>query len=572
MTGISFFSARGPLPWRKLSLLFAAAAAALALSAASRKSVTVDEFQQLPAGLAMLRSGDSRYIPSKLPPLSLVLPSLPLLAGSATLDLEKHPAGTNTWLLGRDFSVDNQASYEFLVFRGRWVPVLFLLLTLGLSWGYARSLYGEAGAFFAVAFGATCPTLLAHGTLATPDIFLASAMIGSLWAFDRYLRNPGMSSALWLGLASGLAAAVKFTGLLWIGALPLLTLACLKLARSDGGGGVASRPAGEFFRPLAVALAMAVFVLFAAYGFQEGPRPFSGLELGSGLLRGLQQLLPSGIPLPLPPSYLISLDEQLSEGGYIAYLCGQFNRVGFYSYYLVCFLVKTPAPMLLAFLLASARPARVGAREFPLVFTFAFFLIFFSLARYKNVGIRYLLFLYPLMAVWIGRLAAGGIPFLREGALRAAAAAGLLFCLAGCLLSWPDYIAYFNLPSGGGRNGHAYLLDSNLDWGQDLLALRDFMASRGIASVDLAYAGRVDPAVYGIRYATLDETASQRFVAISANLLWGRLYFVNGKDWHPSSPDFYAPFRPLEPEAVLGNSIYVYDRRRGNPSLTVRPE
>ena len=127
------------------------------------------------------------------------------------------------------------------------------------------------------------------------------------------------------------------------------------------------------------------------------------------------------------------------------------------------------------------------------------------------------------------------------------------------LVVWPDYIAYFNLVSGGPSNGHKYLLDSNLDWGQDLIALREYMDREKIESVDLAYSGRVKPEMYGIRYKDLFGRPRQRHVAVSANLLWGRMYFVNGTARWPQNKDTYAYLRPLKPKGVLGHTIYVYD-------------
>jgi len=129
------------------------------------------------------------------------------------------------------------------------------------------------------------------------------------------------------------------------------------------------------------------------------------------------------------------------------------------------------------------------------------------------------------------------------------------------LWSRPDYIAYFNFASGGTSFGHHYLLDSNLDWGQGLLELREYLAEKKIPKVSLAYAGRIRPELYGIAYETFPGgSPSQPIVAISANLLWGRGYFVNGTSFWPKDSNTYAEFRSREPMAVLGGSIYLFQR------------
>src|SRR5262249_27733231 len=121
--------------------------------------------------------------------------------------------------------------------------------------------------------------------------------------------------------------------------------------------------------------------------------------------QSLQRTLPGWTPVPLPSAYFRGADEQLAETGYDAYLLGEFNQTGFYDYYLVALLVKTPEPVLLLGVLALVLRPRVSRREVPLLFCGAALFVFFSVTRHKNIGVRYVLFLEPMMAVWIGRLA-----------------------------------------------------------------------------------------------------------------------------------------------------------------------
>ena len=80
--------------------------------------------------------------------------------------------------------------------------------------------------------------------------------------------------------------------------------------------------------------------------------------------------------------------------------------------------------------------------------------------------------------------------------------------------------------------------------------------------MDLAYFGRVDPAVYGIRYRTLGRTGGEpgRYLAVSAHFLYGLPYFLNGSSEWLSNPGVFAPLREREPEVVLGYTIYLFDR------------
>ena len=41
---------------------------------------------------------------------------------------------------------------------------------------------------------------------------------------------------------------------------------------------------------------------------------------------------------------------------------------------------------------------------------------------------------------------------------------------------YPHFTAFFNRAAGGPANGPRYLLDSNLDWGQDVKKLKAWLA------------------------------------------------------------------------------------------------
>ncbi|HEX7450468.1 MAG TPA: hypothetical protein VF306_23110, partial [Pirellulales bacterium] len=114
-----------------------------------------------------------------------------------------------------------------------------------------------------------------------------------------------------------------------------------------------------------------------------------------------------------------------------------------------------------------------------------------------------------------------------------------------------------------------------LDWGQDLIGLRQYLEREGIEQIDLAYYGRVPPEVYGIRYlpalpAAMGKAPSQprrqafrpktRHLAISANFLWGRTYLVNGdaRYWLETA-EIYRPYRRRKPKAIIGHTIYVFE-------------
>jgi hypothetical protein len=118
-------------------------------------------------------------------------------------------------------------------------------------------------------------------------------------------------------------------------------------------------------------------------------------------------------------------------------------------------------------------------------------------------------------------------------------------------LIYPNYLSFFNFASGGPGNGPRYLIDSNIDWGQDLKRLGDYVARNNIDNLCLSYFGWAPPAHYGIRYRTIEsiDEAEPRealscVVAVSVNSLY--------------SPQF-AGLRKMKPDKKIGYSIYIYE-------------
>jgi hypothetical protein len=123
----------------------------------------------------------------------------------------------------------------------------------------------------------------------------------------------------------------------------------------------------------------------------------------------------------------------------------------------------------------------------------------------------------------------------------------------------PHYLTFFNTPAGGPKAGPRYLLDSNLDWGQDLKNLKVFMNDNRLDSVCLFYFGYAAPSYYGIKEQylprTWDKDELQRtdcIGAISVTLLHD-LYI---------KPGSYEWLRQRTPLGTVGNSIYIYDLRK----------
>jgi hypothetical protein len=564
---------------RAAALLLLGAFAVLCAHGLAWDTPTVDEFAHLPAGVYYWKTGDLSLYPQN-PPLVKLAAALPLLAlrpAISTGPVEN--TGWFPWVYGTDFMERNRGRYDLLFLAGR-LPIVAMGVLLGLLvHRWARGLYGEGAGLVALALYAFCPTVVAHAHVATVDLGAALFTLWALYRFHRFLRRPSPQRLLWAGLALGLALLAKHTSLLL---LPLLVLiAGGELARNrrkdlgrrqapplqgEGDASFAGWSAAGLSGALAAIFVVGFLVLDLGYGFQGVGTPVRALRLHSRALRAAAARLPPGLPSLLPRAYVEGLDDLtlINEvGEYPSYLFGRFSRHGFRSYYLAALAYKTPLPFLLALLAAPfARIRRDGSQErrtllgesflwLPLVVLFTFF----SLASRVDYGLRYILPVLPLAAIYASRL----VPALAGSsrALRLAATALLALYPLSVLAATPDTLSYFNVLAGG--QGDRILLDANYDWGQGLKRVKAYMDAHRLPEIGLAYFGHVDPAIYGIRW-HFPDPGSPGPVAVSANFLHGYPYatYAAGRI-QPVPPNAFTWIAQYPRTADIGGGVFVYE-------------
>jgi hypothetical protein len=235
----------------------------------------------------------------------------------------------------------------------------------------------------------------------------------------------------------------------------------------------------------------------------------------------------------------------------------------------VAFAVKAPAALLLLTLFATAlglgRLAAPGRLERLRSTGFHWFILLVPLFLYTglainsrlNIGVRHLLPAYPFL---LAAVSAALYSALGHRRLLCAVIAGLLALEAGeAIRIYPHHLAFFNLFAGGPGRGPEYLLDSNIDWGQDIIHLRRWLDAHGNPPVCLAYFGTADTAHYGIPNTGIPRTGETEkrarlncIAAISVTLLHD-IYI---------QPGSYQWLREMRPIGHAGWSIYLYDLRR----------
>jgi 4-amino-4-deoxy-L-arabinose transferase-like glycosyltransferase len=555
----------------------------LGLDAARRWSPTHDEYWHLPAGLAAWREG--RFDLDNLnPPLTRLWQAWPLLASGAKLSAGLPP--DDAFGLGDRFLELNPASYQWQFLLARGANLLLSALVGICLWMWGRALGGVLCGLIAAGLWLCCPVCLANAAVATPDVGATLLFVATLWSAWRLAREPWWGGAVGVGLLLGGAQLTKFTNILLWAFVPWVWLA----VRWRGD---LPRIAMPRLTGLVLTVVLTALVTWnAGYLFQGTGRPLGEWTFRSQSLQRLQQQL-SGwqrVPVPLPADYLAGFDRQRAtmEGSHPVYLDGVWNLQGFPAYYLYCAAYKWPHGTQVWIVLGLAlwlwavwrgtlgRPRRHDSaalrrwhervRSGGMLLVPAVILVGVASSMGMQLGFRYILPAFPLLYMVSG-LAAPAI-WPRAAWSQIALGTVVLAALLWGLRAHPHHLAYFNEGSGGMAGGRAHLADSNLDWGQDLTALRDELRLRGIERVALAYFGMVPPSGLGIAY-ELPPAANRVAVqgrppagwyAISVNFVLGRPHTIRNPDGSIRGAGYqeFGYFRRLKPVTTVGGSIDLY--------------
>jgi tetratricopeptide (TPR) repeat protein len=561
----------------------------LTISSFLQKSPTVDEPVHLFAGYSYLKWSDFRANPEH-PPLVKLWAALPLLA----FDVKDSRRSSMHWDLIPDYSphrlhVDAVAGEilfghndaETLFFYAK-LQMIFLAIMLGLFiYRWSKELFGFEAAIASLWFYCFDPNILAHSPIIHTDIAFTAILFIGTYFFWRALGKLTWPNLVLTALFFGLAAITKYAYLAML--LIWSVLALLKifssqpqvtaLGRSRALTGRWERAAFSGGLLMASMITAYVFI-WAVYGFRFDAIPGGGHHLP--IIEVLSQRPPFEEFVSFlyqnrlfPEAWIYGQLYVFSQLQREAYLLGSYSTDGFWLYFPVAFAVKTPLLSLLLLLstvgLWVFKKKRPGSSGF---FILVPVVVYFSLAVLSriNIGLRHILPIYPFLFVLIGWTAA---EFWRDKtwAKRGALFFLLLWYLWSSISTYPHFLAFFNELAGGPQNGHKVLLDSNLDWGQDLKGLKRWMDQTGVKKIQFLYFGHyniAEPRYYGIDaiylpgswvHQTTSPSKSSEvpdYLAISANQLFG--HFPRGE----RREDFVRPFRSLRPITNIGYSIIIY--------------
>ncbi|MEQ1830035.1 MAG: glycosyltransferase family 39 protein [Pirellula sp.] len=479
-------------------------------------SPTPDEIPHIISGVSIWQTGDCTLFRVN-PPLFRIIASIPatmLKQDWPTLLADPSDYSRPEMGLGREF-IDSHGSEAIrILIACRWICIPFATFGGIVCFLWATRLYGETAGLAACALWSFSPLVLGFGAIVTPDV--ASAAFGgfALYRFTLWLEHSNPFQALWSGISIALALLIKST---WIVGPPIMVVIWIGNCISKNRNKEISGP--HRFGQVVVMITVAWLVFVAGYGGSGLFRALGDYEFVSSTLGGqYSQTIGKGnrfrggffkhIPVPLPAAFVEGVDQQkrsMRNGAQPAYMLGTMrSNGGWYGYYALSLCVKCTLGAIALFIVVTIyRAAKIarwptiseGVVLFPAITIF----VLLSCNTGLNKHSRYLLPIYPMLIVWISQsvnlpMALFGLKFKFVSAIL------VLSSIASSLAVFPHSMSYFNELVGGPRNGRFFLINSNIDWGQDLFFLRDKLQKLGWSRIGMVYWGTYDARIAGIDF------------------------------------------------------------------------
>lgn len=573
-------------------LLILAIHSGLLAWSATRHSPTVDEVGHLPAGISHLKYGDFSIYRVN-PPLVRTIAAIPVVLSDPVLDwtrYDRRPTVRPEWGVGPAFIANNGEKSFWYFTIARWACIPFSLLGAFVCFRWADELYGGCAGLLAATLWCFSPNILAHASMITPDAGGAACGVLAAWLFWRWLRDPTWVRAFFGGIGLGIAELTKAT---WVVLFPLWIILWLIWRFVIRKREIPNDQVRSFCKQLGqltLALSIGLYLLNAGYGFAgsmaklgefnfvsealAGPLADPGRDIGNRF-RGTWL---GDVPVPVPKEFLSGVDVQKGdfERGMRSYLRGEWQQGGWWYYYIYAMLVKVPVGTWTLFLLAiyiTFRKSDSSSTWLDELVLFAppivVFVLVSSQTGFTN-HLRYVLPVFPFVFIFMGKLgasfeesrsanSAGGESLPTTNSYIVCVA--LLLSIGSSLWVYPHSLSYFNELAGGPMNGHKHLVDSNIDWGQDLLYLKEWYDQhREARPLHLAYFGVFDPHTSGFEYKLPPARPRPGWYAVSVNFMQGMEFNTwDGAGQRQRISDMrYTYFQEFTPIQHVGYSIYIY--------------
>jgi hypothetical protein len=529
---------------------------------------TWDEPFHIAAGMEWLDKG--KYTYERLhPPLARVMSALgPYLNGVRGMD------DVNTfnqmWDEGNAI-LHTGGTYERNLTLARIGILPFFIIASLVVALWAKHCAGIATSLLATLLFTTLPPILAHSGLATLDMACAALFVAGLFAFTLWLNSPTLLHSLSLAITIGLAILSKLSALVFllpVGSL-IIVIYRINSLRKNSLANVGFPKFQSWFTRSMIVLLFCFLTIWAGYRFSLIPlfkaedRPYKNVDkiVGSeGVLHDISYVILETPIIPAPEfGKGINYIFRRNKAGHLNYLLGDIREKGVWYFFPVVLLIKTP----LSFILLSAigfflslknifRTEEGFKLSIPAITSFAILAI--SILASVSNGLRQILSIYPLLAI-----VAGYGAFKLLSLHKRFKFVGL--ALVTLLLSWqliasfsahPDYLAYFNELAG--HHPEEIVLDSDLDWGQDLKRLALTLKKRGINELKIKYNGSM-----GINLDQFNLPPRQELKPYQRETGWIAISIDNLQLGTRQTPyNQFSWLKEYQPVEKVGKSIWLY--------------
>ncbi|MDO8436419.1 MAG: glycosyltransferase family 39 protein [bacterium] len=598
-----------------------------ALSTIPKESFTFDETAHVAAGYSYLTQRDYRLNPEH-PPLVKDLAALPLLFQNLNFPkqdpswVQKEPI---RWWFQFDFA--NKFLYhsgnnpDKILFFAK-LPMLFILIFLGwfLFW-WTKKEFGPKTAIFSLLLFTFSPEFIAHGKLITTDVAASLGVVLTTYFWLKFLRKPNAKSIISAGLIFGLAMLLKFSLVLLVPFLGIITIIYALLKKEN-----VFKYAG--FAILAGLIGF-IFIVYPVYQFHISNYPIEKqisdtvATLENSPMGPLKELdiFMAKTPILRPfGQYLLGLlmATQRTASGNTVYFLGMIKAGGWWYYFPVLYLLKVPLAFhiltLISLILTLSfsrrdksllhppsfrqQKAKVEKRakfsltslhsgirkpfwvnfdtlakrakewitnQFTVFAMMVFLLIYWitSISGNLNIGIRHILPTFPFTYILVSLGIVYSFEQIKKPALKKAGALfiGFLmaFYVASSIKAYPFYLSYFNELAGGEENGYKVAVDSNYDWGQDLKRLAKWIKENNIEKIKIDYFGGGDlPYYLGEKAENFDRFSGPQKGWLAISITQLQGGKAKPVEGFDGPAGYYSWLDKYTPVAKIGYSIFIY--------------
>jgi len=533
-------------------------------------SAIIDEVAHVPAGYTYVKDADYRLNPEH-PPLAKSLAALPLVANKNIVG----PESDSSWS-----DINQWGTGWYLIYRAgnnpknvldlARLPMILLMIFLGLFlFKWARELFGRKVALVVLLMYGFYPDVLAHGRLVTTDVPAALGFVVATYYFLKMLEKVSWKTIVCAALALAFAQLLKFSAILlfpiFFVYIVIKSLMEKKTAGFWKGLWVKFKP---FFL---VSILSVLFVWIAYIPFVRNTPPSIEHQLietnltsrpGTLVLRNFLHHFENNAITRGLGHYTLGVFLVIGRvsGGNNTFLLGQLSHKSIPYFFPVAWLLKTSIPIVLlvfaSVLAMILRWPKNKDKKWQLTVILTPIVVYWivTLRGRLDIGIRHLMPTIPFVLLMIGYFIRPIVNGTKKWP-KAIITLLVVFMVGSTLRSYPNFIAYFNEFTPADQK-HQRLIDSSLDWGQDLLRLKKYVDDNHIKNIKIDYFGGSVPAYY-IPQSTSwhsQNGPTSGWLAVSATFYQSsRLSGPEEGKWS------YQWLNAFKPEAIIGGSILVFN-------------